>query len=55
MQVVQLYVMRPLLIGGHKFDLRLYILVSSVYPTVRVFLHQVGPVRVVLLLLGRCV
>ena len=37
--VVQQYVPRPLTVGGHKFDLRLYCTVVSVSPTIRAFLH----------------
>ncbi|MES1908195.1 MAG: hypothetical protein MHM6MM_001174 [Cercozoa sp. M6MM] len=42
--VVQKYVSRPLLVGGHKVDLRLYVLISSVAP-LRVFLHKRGICR----------
>jgi len=42
--VVQRYIHKPLLLDGHKFDLRLYVLVTGCDP-LRIFLHEQGLVR----------
>lgn len=43
--VIQRYVTNPLLLNGYKFDLRLYVLVSSFQPTLEAFLYTEGFAR----------
>mmetsp|Transcript_4094 Transcript_4094/g.7351 ORF Transcript_4094/g.7351 Transcript_4094/m.7351 type:complete len:1093 (-) Transcript_4094:100-3378(-) len=42
--VVQRYIHKPFLLDGHKFDLRLYVLVTGCDP-LRIFMHEHGLVR----------
>jgi len=42
---VQQYISNPYLINGFKFDLRLYVAVTSCTPRIRAFLHEEGLVR----------
>jgi tubulin polyglutamylase TTLL2 len=44
MAVVQSYIENPLLIGGYKFDLRLYVCVPS-YQPLTIYLYKHGIVR----------
>lgn len=42
--VIQEYIPNPLLIDGYKFDLRIYVLISSCSP-LRIFVYNEGLVR----------
>ena len=42
--VVQRYIQNPLLIGGYKFDLRLYVCVPSFHP-LTIYMYKEGIVR----------
>ena len=43
--VVQKYIKHPALIDGHKFDFRIYVLVTSVVDPLTIFLYDDGLVR----------
>jgi hypothetical protein len=43
--LVQTYLPRPLLLNERKFDLRIYVLVTAAYPTLRVYIYRQGLVR----------
>ena len=42
--LVQQYIADPLLINGHKFDLRIYVAVTSINP-LRIYVYDEGLVR----------
>eukprot|EP00758_Cryptobia_borreli_P015652 Tbor_TRINITY_DN6043_c2_g3::TRINITY_DN6043_c2_g3_i1::g.11019::m.11019/K16582/TTLL6_13; tubulin polyglutamylase TTLL6/13 len=44
--IVQEYISRPLLIDERKFDLRVYVLVTSMFPIPSIFIYEDGLVRI---------
>ena len=45
MLVVQQYIAKPMLINNFKFDLRIYVAVTSCVPHMRAFIHREGLTR----------
>ena len=45
MLVVQRYIAKPMLINNFKFDLRIYVAVTSCVPHMRAFIHREGLTR----------
>lgn len=43
--VVQKYINRPALHSGHKFDFRIYVLLTSVIEPMSIFIYKDGLVR----------
>jgi len=42
--IISKYISNPLLINGHKFDLRIYVVITS-YEPLRIYVYKEGLVR----------